>query len=423
MLQFKLPELGENIESADVGQVMVKVGDVVTAGQPVLELETEKAVLELPCPHAGKVTEINVKPGQSIKIGAVVLTLDTAGAGSVATPAVPTKEAPAAKAAPAPAPAKVEAPKPEAATKTLAVRHDRGKPAPAAPATRRLAREMGVDLHTIVGSGVGGRITPADLKGLTGHGANGVRGGGVSLPPRPDFTKFGAVERQTLNKLSQTAAANLTRAWQTIPHVTQHEMVDVGELENRRRQYQATQPKDAPKITVTALTVKAVVAALKAYPQFNASFDTTTNEVVYKRYYNIGIAVDTENGLVVPVVRDADKLTIKEIAKAITELAVKARDRKLDMASMTGGTFTITNLGGIGGTYFTPIVNWPEVAILGMSRSQQVPVLNEGKLETKLMMPLSLSYDHRVVNGADGARFITKLAGLLADPYQLLVEI
>ena len=246
----------------------------------------------------------------------------------------------------------------------------------------------------------------------------------MTAPPLPDFTKFGPVERVRQNKLMQTGAAHLSRAWNLIPHVTQHELVDVTELEAGRKRFQAAHASqtDMPKVTMTVLAMKAVVAAIKAFPPFNASLDTKANEVVYKKYCNLGVAVDTENGLVVPVIRDVDTKNILTLAGELSEAATKARSRKLTPGDMEGGCFTITNLGGIGGTYFTPIVNYPEVAILGISRSSWQQVVIHGKPEIRLMLPLSLSYDHRVVNGADAARFIVKLASLLADPFTLLSE-
>ena len=243
---------------------------------------------------------------------------------------------------------------------------------------------------------------------------------GPVAPPLPDFTQFGEIERKAMNKIAKTAANNLSFAWQTIPHVTQHDLADVTELEAGRKR--ASQNKTGTKITMTVLAIKAVVAALKQYPQFNSSIDTATNEIIHKNYYHVGVAVDTEQGLVVPVIRDVNHKSVMEIAQELETLAAKARERKLSPADFQGGTFTISNLGGIGGTSFTPIVNWPEVAILGMSRSRQQLMIVNGEPQPRLMLPLSLSYDHRVINGADAARFIVKISGLLADPSQLLIE-
>ena len=295
-----------------------------------------------------------------------------------------------------------------------------------APATRRLARELGVDLYQVDGTGPGGRITQDDVRKFVKGRMESLAppaAAGVAAPPLPDFSEFGPVERVKMNKLSRTAASALSLAWATIPHVTQHDLADVTDLEAARRRFVSDPKNKGPKVTMTVLAVKACIAALKAFPHFNASFDPVSGEIVLKHFYNIGIAVDTEYGLLVPVIRDADQKTVLEIAAEVTELAEKARARKLELADMKGGTFTITNLGGIGGTGFTPIVNWPEVAILGMSRSYDQVRLVSGKPENRLMLPLSLSYDHRVVNGADAARFVRKLCELFSDPIHLLVEV
>lgn len=441
-IEFKLPAVGENIEKADIGNLKVAVGDVITADQVVMEVETDKAVFDLPCPIPGKISKIHVKPGQSVAVGDLLLTIEeSAGAGAPmaplqkAAPAAETKgNAPPApqKAAPAPAPQPALAPAAVAAPAAAAgkTNGEQVPPAPAGPATRRLARELGVDLHRVSGSGSGGRITPEDVqeyvrKALAGGTGPAASGGAVVAPPLPDFSQFGAIERQQLNKVMRTAASNLSLAWNVIPHVTQHELADVTELEAARKRYSqsAGGKEGGPKITMTVLAMKAVVTALKAFPRFNSSFDASTGEIVLKKYYNIGVAVDTENGLMVPVIRSVDTKSVVQLAAELTELAKKARDRKLAVADMQGGSFTITNLGGIGGTYFTPIVNFPEVAILGMSRSSQQQVIVEARPEVRLMLPLSLSYDHRVINGADAARFIVKLAGLLSDPFQLLSEV
>ena len=444
-IEFRIPDLGENIESADVGQILVKEGDVITAGTNVLELETEKAVFEVECPHAGKIVKIHVKPGDSVSVGILAMTIEgvAAGAAPSAPPAAPpakTEAAPAPPARPATANGeKAAAPKPApapAATAT-AVRaaappitsdraNDEKLPPPAAPATRRLARELGVDLYEVAGSGPGGRIDQDDVRSFVKQrmagGAPSVGGSAISVPTLPDFSEYGPSERVKMNKLGLTAVSNLTLAWQTIPHVTQHDMADITEVEEARRRMVGNPKYKGPKITMTVIAVKACVAALKAFPHFNASFDARSGEVVHKHYYNIGIAVDTDNGLLVPVIKNADQKSIKQIADEITELSEKARIRKLEMGNMKGGSFTISNLGGIGGTGFTPIVNWPEVAILGMSRSIEQPRLIDGKLENRLFLPLSLSYDHRVINGADAARFVRHLVELLSDAFSLLVE-
>lgn len=434
---FKCPNLGEGIKSADVSSVSVKVGDTITADQNVMEVETDKAVVELPCSIAGQITQVHVEPGKTIKPGDPLLTLKTSGeapaaaaaperpAGSATAPAPASQ--PAKPAVPPPtAPAMVPAPA-TAALQSVAEGVEKRAPAPAGPATRRLARQLGVDLHQVSGSAPGGRITIDDVQShvrqiLQGtKSVPGVAAAKMPAPPLPDFTQFGPVERKGMNRIAKTSAANLSYAWQTIPHVTQNDLADVTELEAGRKRHTQNQ-KTGAKITMTVLAIKAVVAALKQYPNFNSSLDSNTDEIILKQYYHIGVAVDTEYGLVVPVIRDANHKSILEIAAELDGLASKARDRKLGPSDFQGGTFTITNLGGIGGTTFSPIVNWPEVAILGMSRAKQQLVVMDGEPKVRLMLPLSLSYDHRVVNGADAARFITKVSGLLADPSQLLIE-
>ncbi len=428
-VEFKLPAVGENVDKADVGNVAVKEGDEVTAGQVVMEIETDKAVFDLPCPHAGKVTKVLVKQGETVKVGQPLLELLTAGGSSTggAPEKAPPRASQPAATQPAPAPKAATAtatmPRHEVSAQKAGSNGEAKLPAPAGPATRRLARELGVDLFQVKGSGPNGRITQEDVQGYVKQRLSApATGGGPVIPPLPDFSQYGPIERLPLNKIGKMSAVNLSLSWQVVPHVTQHEMVDITELEAGRKRF-GSRNESAPKVTMTVLAVKAIVTVLKAFPNFNASFDSATNEIIHKKYYNIGVAVDTEQGLLVPVIKDADKQTVVELAAGLTDLSVKARARKLAPGDMQGGTFTITNLGGIGGSFFTPIVNYPEVAILGMSRAVQQYVLIDGRPEIRLMMPLSLSYDHRVVNGADAARFIVKLASLLADPFKLLSEV
>jgi pyruvate dehydrogenase E2 component (dihydrolipoamide acetyltransferase) len=323
--EFRLPNVGENVDKADIGALRVQEGDIVSAEQIVLEIETDKAVFELPCPQAGKIAKIHVKQGQTVKVGDLLLSVEPAGAAPPPTAAPAKTPAAAAPSATASAPAKAApASSTAAATPAPAARVESNgafPTPPAGPATRRLARELGVDLRRLRGTGPGGRITLVDVHQAASRASGG--GGGVVIPPLPDFTQFGPVDRVPLNKLSKTAAANLSLSWQVVPHVTQHEMVDVTELEAGRKRFVSVHAKsaDMPKITMTVLATKAVVAALKAFPNFNASFDAATGEVLHKKYYNIGIAVDTEHGLLVPVVKDADKKSVLQIAAEITELA------------------------------------------------------------------------------------------------------
>ncbi len=439
-MEFKLPSLGSNVPSADITKILVKEGDTIAAETNVLELETEKAVVEIACPHAGKISKILVKQGQTVTTGTPLLEIEgAASAPAAAKPAAAPAPAAATPAPAAPPPASTPVPTPVAAPAPVAARAPaattavvsadlNGKnPVPAGPSTRRFARQLGVDLRLLKGSGPSGRITIPDVqafvKTLTLGGGSVGSGAPLQSAPLPDFSEFGETERKALSKIGKTAANNLTIAWQTIPHVTQHESADITELEAKRKQFVAMAGDKAPKITMTVLAMKALVICMREFPLFNASFDSKSGEIVLKKYFNIGIAVDTEHGLVVPVIRDVDKKSIRALATEVTALAKKARDRKLDMSDFQGGCITISNLGGIGGSYFTPIVNAPEVAILGMSRSrQEYTMMPNGQPEFRLMLPLSLSYDHRVINGADAARFISRLIRAFSDPFELLVD-
>ncbi len=426
--EFRLPEVSEGVAKVDVASVAVKVGDTIAKGAVVCEVETDKAVAEIPSPVAGKVTAVHVSAGSSMKIGDLLLTIEAVGpAAAATTPAASVAAPPVAAAAPAAQPAPVSAPVAPAAP-AAATNSEAGPPAPAGPATRRLARKLGVNLRQVKGSAAGGRITIEDIEAFVRErmtqpavpaAAAAAPGFGiVQAAPLPDFSRFGPVEKQPMNKIFRTAASNLHAAWVTIPHVTQHDLADITELETARRKYVKANP-NAPKITMTAIIIKAVVQALKAFPNFNSSVDMASGELVIKQYYHIGVAVDTPNGLVVPVIRNCDQKNILQVAAELAEIAGRARDRKLKAEDMQGGTFTITNLGGIGGTAFTPIVNYPEVAILGMSRTLNHLILENGQLAERQMLPLSLSYDHRAINGADAARFIVKLSGSLTNFLEL----
>ncbi len=437
--EFRVPEISDGVKSIDIAMLKVKEGDVITANSVVAEFETEKAGGELECPFAGKVTKVHAQAGSSIDVGAVLLTIE-AGATASAAPAAPSAPAPAA-AKPAPAPA-AEAPKPAApapqaaapapapaaqAAPAKAASSEGEIPAPAGPATRRLARELGVNLHGVKGSGAGGRITLDDVKAHVkgvmdggGGAGSGGGGGGYSAPPLPDFTKWGPVDREPLNKIAKAAAANLSMCANVIPHVTQHDLIDITDLEAARKKFVEEAAKSgAPKVTMTAIVIKAAAICLKEFPKFNSSLDPRTNEFVYRRYFNIGCAVDTPNGLLVPVVKGVDQKSISQIAAELSDIAGRAREKKITLDEMQGSCFTITNLGGIGGTGFTPIVNYPEVAILGLSRGKTELKLVDGQIAERLMLPLSLSYDHRVINGADAARFVVRLGQLLSDFFQL----
>jgi pyruvate dehydrogenase E2 component (dihydrolipoamide acetyltransferase) len=432
---FKLPDLGEGIEGGTVTSVAVKPGDAVKAGQTLLSIETDKAAVEVPAETDGVVEAVHVKPGDKVAIGAKLVTVS----GSTGAKPAPSGERrlPAEPATPAEPKRQQGADGPRSPERAAPVRV-----APSAsrtivaagPATRRLARELGVSLDEVSGSGRGGRVTLDDVKSFVKAERESVRQGGggapvggvivnaFALPPLPDFSKFGPVEVQDVPQIRQTIAKNLTVGWRTMPMVTQHELADITELEAGRKRIVEAAQKGSPKITMTVLAIKACVAALKEFPRFNSSYDMNAGKLVLKQYFHIGIAVDTERGLVVPVIRDADKKSIRDLAAEVAALAEKARAAKLTIPEMQGGCFTITNLGGIGGTSFTPIVNYPEVAILGLSKSTMQPVVKDGQIVARLMMPLSLTYDHRVIDGADGCRFAVRLAQLFSDPLRLLME-
>jgi pyruvate dehydrogenase E2 component (dihydrolipoyllysine-residue acetyltransferase) len=459
MADFTLPELGENITAGDVVRVLVSPGDTVKKDQPLLELETDKATIEVPSSVSGTVKDIKVKAGQKIKVGQVVLTVDDAGSGAAA--AAPAQKAgeDQPKAQPTGAPedgglsqqlpeaepqaqpqARTEAPPAEAKPKrgevvdirggqrsapapqpaALAEAEPEGPPPPAAPSVRRLARELGVDIRSVTGSGTAGRISYEDVQAyvkaaLAGGSAGG--GGAAAAVALPDFTKWGEVERKPMSNIRRKTAEHLSHAWVTIPHVTQHDKADITALEALRKQYGPQAEKAGGKLTMTAIALKIVAGALRKFPQFNSSIDVARNELVLKKSIHVGVAADTERGLLVPVIRDVDRKGVIQLAVELNGASEKARAGKLSLDDMQGAGFTITNLGGIGGTSFTPIVNWPEVAILGISRGAQEPVFVAGAFQPRLMLPLSLSYDHRVIDGADAARFLRWVAEAFEQPF------
>ncbi|HOW73232.1 MAG TPA: 2-oxo acid dehydrogenase subunit E2 [Phycisphaerae bacterium] len=439
--EIKLPDLGEGVKGGDVIQVLVSPGDVVKPEQTVAEVETDKAVLEVPCPVAGRVVQVSVAQGDHIAVGqtlisvetdvtaAVAATLPAAGpapaADRVARPSAPHVAAPVEEPAPAAGPVRASS-----AASLVAPAGPAREEAPiaAGPATRRLARELGVDLRVIAQSHPDTRITDEMVKAFVKQamttGTAAAAGGGtraVAAPALPDFSQWGPVDRVPFSSLQRKTAEALSVGWSLAPHVTQFEQCDITRVEVLRKRFRDTPQGKEAKLTVTAFVLKALTTVLKAHPQFNASFEHRTNELILKRYYHIGVAVDTEAGLIVPVLRDVDRKSVLQIAAEMNELAERTRKRKVGLDELKGGTFTVTNLGGIGGTAFTPIINYPEVAILGLARSKEEPAVVDGKLTTRLMLPLCLSYDHRVINGADGARFIRKLSGLLEDPEVLLL--
>jgi pyruvate dehydrogenase E2 component (dihydrolipoamide acetyltransferase) len=468
MADFILPNLGDGVAQGDVLKVLVKPGDAVAVDQPVLELETDKATIEVPSDVAGKVKEVKVKAGDKVKPGQAVLVLDNGAQGAEAPKAEPQKaEAPKAEAPKAEAPKEAEpAPKQPpkqaeaAAPEQPATAPERPKAsvhnisaarppapasppaaaashvtaAPAAPSVRRLAREIGVDVSQVPGTGPGGRITQDDVKEFAKRVMHSVGGNGQAAaasgaarpaaggPALPDFSKWGEVERKAMSGIRRKTAEHLSNAWNTIPHVTQFDKADITALEQVRKKYRAEVEKAGGNLTVTAIAAKVIASALKAFPQFNASVDAAGEAIVYKKYINVGIAVDTENGLLVPVIRNADQKNLIQLSIEINQLAEKAKARKLSLDEMSGGSMSISNLGGIGGTAFTPIVNWPEVAILGISRGGFEPVWNGTTFEPKQMLPLSLSYDHRLIDGADAIRFLRWVAEALENPFTLALR-
>jgi pyruvate dehydrogenase E2 component (dihydrolipoamide acetyltransferase) len=436
--EFKLPELGENIQAGDVINVLVAVGDTIAEDQPVLELETDKATVEVPSSVSGVVKEIHVKAGETAQVGQLILTLETTtptrkpeGQLSAVTAKQPQPRPP--KEEPKPEP--VTAAPPEPAGETAASPSHLPAPAPptarpqpeaaysavaAAPNVRRLAREIGVDIIQVPGSGPAGRISMADVKNYSRQRRLAeimAPTGQIAAAPLPDFSKWGEVEREAMSNIRRKTAEHLGQAWATIPHVTQFAQADITELEELRKRFAKTAEAAGAKLTLTAILLKIVTSVLKSFPQFNASVDMAKNEIIYKKYYHIGVAVDTDRGLLVPVIRHVDQKNILELAVELNQVAEKARNKKLGLDDLQGGTFTITNLGGIGGSYFTPIINAPEVAILGVARGQMEPVYKNGQFEPRLMLPLALSYDHRIIDGADGARFLKSLVEHLEQPF------
>ena len=425
--EFRLPDLGENIEAGEVVNLLAKVGDSVSEDQPLIELETDKAVIEVPSSIGGEVVEMHVAVGDRVAIGQLVATLAGAGAMSPAPPtATPAPAAPGVPPAAAAAPA---GPEPDAAAVRAAdsAPDTAAKLVPAAPSVRRLAREIGVNIAAVEGTGPGGRISQNDVKAHaralnTGRAVAPAEGPATGDMALPDFSQWGEIERESMSNVRRTTAVRLSQAWATIPHVTQFDKADVTELEIARKKFAKKVEAAGGKLTPAAIVLKVVASALKVFPQFSASIDMANQEVIYKRYAHIGVAVDTDRGLLVPVVRNVDRKNLIELALELGEIAAKARGKKLRPDDMQGGCFTVSNLGSIGGTGFAPIVNPPEVAILGVARSVQEPVFLDGEFKPRLMMPLSLSYDHRLIDGADGARFLRWISEALENPLLILLE-
>jgi pyruvate dehydrogenase E2 component (dihydrolipoamide acetyltransferase) len=482
--EFKLPELGENVTAGDVVRVLVKPGDAVARDQPILELETDKATIEVPSSVAGTVKDVKVKTGDKVQVGQAILIVEEGGGNGqrAASPKPqpegaaeegglsqqasaasrepvanesqprsaeseqPEESEPAAKQEP-PARRSAQPSGRESGDQTADSRRQKrgevvdinraarpaatqaaapseGMAPPAAPSVRRIARELGVDIRQVSGSGAGGRITVDDVQAyvrqaLSGGGAPAPAGTPTGSQPLPDFSKWGEVERKPVSNIRRKTSEHLSHAWNAIPHVTQHDKADITRLETLREQYGPAVARGGGKLTVTAIALKVIAGALRKFPQFASSIDLGRGQLIFKKYTHIGVAVDTDRGLLVPVIRDVDTKGITELAAELAKASEKARAGKLSLDEMSGAVFTITNLGGIGGTAFTPIVNWPEVAILGMSRGTQEPVFDGTEFQPRLMLPLSLSYDHRVIDGADAARFLRWVAEAFEQPFVL----
>jgi pyruvate dehydrogenase E2 component (dihydrolipoamide acetyltransferase) len=427
--EVKLPEVSDNVETGDVLKVLVNVGEKINIDQPIVELETEKATFEVPSSEEGIVKEINVKQGDVIRIGAVILKVETNGEEKkeVTTPKVEAPKKPEGKEQEE---IKSEIKVSDKKEETNVVKSEdeveykvNKDSAPASPSVRRLARELGVDINSVSGSGESGRITEVDIKNFvkSNMSSGQVQGQSINQKTLPDFKKWGEVEIQPMTKIRSITAEAMTHAWTTIPMVTQFDKADITQLEEFRKKNLKKVEDAGGHLTITSILVKVCEAALKNFPQFNSSIDLQKKEVVYKKYFNIGVAVDTDRGLLVPVLKNIDKKNITEISKELNELAGKARDKKITPDEMDGGNFTISNLGGIGGTNFTPIVYSPQVAILGVSRGNNEAIFINDKFEPRLMLPLSLTYDHRIIDGADAARFLRWACEALENPFHLFL--
>ena len=461
-IEVKLPNLGDGIDSGDILEVLVKEGETVAKDQGILEIETGKATMQVPSSHAGKVAKIHVKAGQSVPVGALLLTLEGAGAESsapakpapaaqpAAKPAAPAKQeqappAPAPRAAKAPPPAQKPAPPPakpakeapapqsaiQASAQTATVAEAEAPTAgdvdvAAGPAVRRFAREVGVDLGRVTGSGPSGRITREDVLAVVRQANQAATNGGAAAKPKlaGDATsrdQWGPIRAEKMAKIRKTIASKMHESWSTVPRVTNFDDADVTDLEKIRLSSKDDYAKKGIKLTSLPFVIKAVASALKSHPAVNAALDMQSDQIIYRQYVNVGIAVDTDRGLVVPSLRGADEMSIPDIARALATLADNVRDSNFSVADLQGSTFTISNLGAIGGTYSTPIINTPEVAILLVGRSRKLPVVVDDEITVRLMMPLSLSYDHRLVDGATAARFLNDVIDYLEAPSRLLL--
>ncbi len=421
--EVRLPEISENVESGEVIDVLVKVGDLIKEEQSIVEIETEKATFEVPSPASGKVIEINVKEGQKVKVGEVILKVETEAKVTEKIEPVPTVKQPEQKPV-----QKVQVKEVAKEKKQVEKIEEKVRPAvvavSASPSVRQLARELGIDINKVTGSGPEGQITLDDVK----EHAKRIISSGPMLSastqsrPLPDFTKWGDIEKQPMTTTRRKIAETLSYTWANVPQVTQYDQADITELEKFRAEYSKKIEQAGGRLTITSIAMKVVASALKILPKFNASVDTETQEIIYKKYYHLSIAVDTDRGLLVPVIRNVDKKNILQLSVELTELAQKTRDRKISPEEMLGGNFTISNLGGIGGTNFAPIIYWPQVAILGLARARQKPVYINNILQPRLILPLSLSYDHRIIDGTEGLRFLRWIVEALERPFTLAMQ-
>jgi pyruvate dehydrogenase E2 component (dihydrolipoamide acetyltransferase) len=451
-IEYKLPDLGEDIETGDVIGVFVSVGDTVVEDQALLEIETDKAAIEIPAPAGGTIKEVHIKEGDTIKVGQLLVTIDD---GKAKTKSSQVKEVAKTQdevieevaekeveeemdANPEPEPQKVELNTTQDLTEDSEENEipDATEPlaknaVAASPTIRRMARELRIDINLVEGTGPGGRISEDDIRNY----APGKRSKPKSEPQAPEppviepqdlkdkvsSDKWGNIDRTPMSKVRKLTAERLTKAW-IAPHVTQYDKADITELEKLRKEFGDSVTKAGGKLTMTSIILKVIASALKAFPEFNASVDMENEEILYKKYYNIGVAVDTDRGLLVPVIKDVNKKNITKLSVELSELSEKARNKKITVNELQGGTFTISNLGGIGGTYFSPVLNAPEVAILGISRSAIEPVYIDGGFLPRLMLPLSLSYDHRLIDGADAIRFLRWIIEALEEPFKIPLE-
>ncbi len=422
---FKLPDLGEGIHEGEVLAVPVEVGQEVKEGDIILEVETDKAAVEIPSPYTGSIQEIFVKPGDIVNVGDVMMTFSNGEGGRTVKEEKPIKKPVAAETVTA---------------DTRVSPASKEGPVPASPATRRLARELGVDLHVVTATGPAGLVTAEDVRRFTQNGrmdkeipatsppvSDEVQPLPISEPPLPDFTRWGSVERVPFRSIRRATGKQMALAWSLIPHVNSQDVVDITKLEAFRQKHKAEIETVGGKLTLTVFALKAIATALKTYPDFNATLDMANEEIIIKHYYNIGVAVSTDKGLIVPVVRDVDRKSIKELSVELNDLVQRTRARKTTLEEMQGGTFTITNAGAMGGGFFAPIINYPEVAILGVGQARMQPVVRDkGKgdfqIVPRLMMPIVLCIDHRVLDGADAIKFLRVIIDSLEDPDELLMS-